>query len=49
MALDAIMDFVKQGDLGNFHTSIYHRLIESIVSDCLFEELVDTLKPECSC
>ncbi|CAH9072169.1 unnamed protein product [Cuscuta europaea] len=31
VALDALMEFVKVGNSGKFHSSIYHRIIHSIV------------------
>ncbi|XP_020597782.1 nucleolar complex protein 4 homolog [Phalaenopsis equestris] len=39
VALDAIMDFVKQGKDGRFNSAIYHKLLKSIVStQCNFCE-----------
>ncbi|CAN1305004.1 Protein NUCLEOLAR COMPLEX ASSOCIATED 4 [Linum perenne] len=36
VVLDVIMDFVKVGNRGTFHSAIFHRLIHSIVSSCSF-------------
>lgn len=30
--LDAIMEFVKVGNKGKFHSAVYHRFLQSIVS-----------------
>lgn len=45
LVLDSLMEFVKVGNGGRFHSAIYHRLLHNIVSlllalDSVFDQLL---------